>query len=667
MDFFGQQDRARGMTRKLLVYYALAVLGTILAAYGLTVVVMGALEHEKQKPTWERPQHEFTSGVTAPFADGRWFDPTLFFSITGITALLVACGSGWKTMQFSGGGGSVATLLGGRPVPPGSSDPDKKRLLNVVEEMAIASGLPVPAVYVLDDEEGINAFAAGYSPSDAAIGVTRGTLEKLTRDELQGVVAHEFSHILNGDMRLNMRLTCLTFGILFLAVVGRALLESLRHVRISGGRKGKGGGGIILIILGTGLGLMLIGSIGHFFASLIQAAVSRQREFLADAAAVQFTRNPHGIGHALLKIAGMGKANKMNSAHAMEAGHFFFSDSVVSRWLEWGATHPPLEERIRLIAPELLREDYLDAFVGQAASGGSTAGTSPQAQAVSSFAGSTGPAPAIPDRVAEPGLRAPDLAHLAYAADLLENLPEMVKGAVREPYGARSVVFAMLLSHDPVVSGKQWARLNSLSEPILCQETLRLQEPVRGLDRRVLLPLVDLAQPTLRLLSPAAYREFRQTLNALMEADNEIGLLEYALLKLVKRRLDPQFNQTTGPTPDKLTLAKAWPSVLILLGALAYQNPDPEGSFQAGLAELGAVPGDWTLPEAGLCGLAEADQALEKLATLRRADRPLVMNACTNIVMADGAWSAEEGEWLRAIGDHLDCPIPPFLSSTKNS
>lgn len=657
MDFFGQQDRARGMTRKLLVYYALAILGTIFAAYGLTVVVMGALEHEKQQPTWQLPRDEFTSGVSAPFAGGRWFDPTLFFSITGITTLLVACGSGWKTMQFSGGGGSVATLLGGRPVPPGSSDPDKKRLLNVVEEMAIASGLPVPAVYVLDDEEGINAFAAGYSPSDAAIGVTRGTLEKLTRDELQGVVAHEFSHILNGDMRLNMRLTCLTFGILFLAVVGRALLESLRHVRLSGGRKGKGGGGIILIILGTGLGLMLIGSIGHFFASLIQAAVSRQREFLADAAAVQFTRNPHGIGKALLKIAGLGKANKMNSAHALEAGHFFFSDSVVSRWLEWGATHPPLEERIRLIAPELLREDFLDEFARPAKAGGLPAVASPQG--VSLLAGPAG--------VAAPVLRAPDPAHLAYAVDLLENLPAILKGAVREPYGARSVVFAMLLSQDPGVSGKQWARLNSLSEPILCQETLRLQETIGGLDRRVLLPLVDLAQPTLRLLSPAAYREFRQTLDVLVEADGEIGLLEYALLKLVKRRLDPQFSQTAGPVPEKLTLAQAWPSVLILLGALAYQNPDPEGSFQTGVAGLGAAPGDWTLPEAGLCGLAEADQALEKLATLRRADRPPVMEACTRIVMADGAWSAEEGELLRAIGDHLDCPIPPFLSATKNS
>jgi len=664
MDFFGQQDRARGMTRKLLVYYGLAVLCTILATYGLTVVVMGAVEHEKRQPTLLNPDHEFTTGVVAPFTGGRWFDPTLFLSITGGTALLVICGSGWKTIQFNGGGGSVATLLGGLPIPPGTSDPDKKRLLNVVEEMAIASGLPVPGVYLLDDEEGINAFAAGYSPSDAVIGVTRGTLEKLTRDELQGVVAHEFSHILNGDMRLNMRLTCLTFGILFLAVVGRALLESLRHVRISGGRKGKGGGGIILIILGAGLGLMLIGSIGHFFVSLIQAAVSRQREFLADAAAVQFTRNPHGIGNALLKIAGVGKANKMISAHAMEAGHFFFSDSVVSRWLEWGSTHPPLEERIRLIAPDLLREDYLDEFVGKAKAGRSAGDSSPRA--VSSFAGPAGVVPEVPARVAGPGLRAPDPAHLAYAADLLENLPAMVKGAVREPYGARSVVFAILLSHDPGVSGKQWARLNSLSEPILCQETLRLQEPVRELDRRVLLPLVDLAQSTLRLLSPAAYLEFRQTLDALVEADHEIGLLEYALLKLVKRRLDPHFDKTTSPAPDKLVLAKAWPSVLILLGALAYQNPDPEGSFQAGVAELGAAPGDWTLPEAGLCGLVEADQALEKLATLRRADRPLLMNACTSTVMADAAWSAEEGELLRAIGDHLDCPIPPFLSSTKS-
>lgn len=667
MDFFGHQDQARLMTRKLLGYYFLAVAGTILAAYVLIALVLGALEHEKHQPTWERTDQGYTLGVVAPFTGGRWFDPTLFLSVTGGTALLVLLGSGWKTMQFASGGAGVASMLGGRPVQPGTSDPDQRRLLNVVEEMAIASGLPVPGVYVLDQEEGINAFAAGHTPADAVIGVTRGTLEQLTRDELQGVVAHEYSHILNGDMRLNMRLTCMTHGILFLAVVGRMLLESLRHVRISGGKKDKGGGGILVVILGTGLGLMLIGSIGHFFASIIQAAVSRQREFLADAAAVQFTRNPQGIGKALLKIAAMGKKNRMHSAHAMEAGHFFFSDSVVSRWLEMGSTHPSLEDRIRRVAPDLLSEEHLDAFIGEAdrRKPGRAAARRPATEvasaeaSVSSFTGMGG---MVPTAASVPSLEAtPDRAHLLYATGLLRDLPPKIAEAVREPYGARAVVFALLLSSDPAVSEHQMQRLEGLSEPMLCEEALRLREVIPHLDRRVLLPLVDLAQPTLRLLSPASYREFRQALDALVEADGEIGLLEYALLKLVKRRLDPVIQPQKRKAVRPLSVQEAWSDIGVLLAALAYHNPDPRAAWDAGMALYAVQPGEGQLPGSESCGLAEVDRALEALIALPAHERTRLIEACARTVMADQAWSAEEGELLRAIGDHLDCPIPPFL------
>jgi Zn-dependent protease with chaperone function len=664
MDFFGHQDRALGMTRKLLVYYFLALLGTILAAYGLIVVVCGALEHEKRKPTWERTDGGITLGIEAPFSGNRWFDPELFFAVTGVTTLLVLLGSAWKTHEFAGGGATVATMLGGRPVPPGTSDPAKMRLLNVVEEMAIASGLPVPGVYLLDEEEGINAFAAGHTPSDAVIGVTRGTLDHLTRDELQGVVAHEFSHILNGDMKLNMRLTCMTHGILFLAVVGRSLLESLEHVRFSSSRNDKGGGGIILMVVLAGLGLYLLGSVGYFFTSIIQAAVSRQREFLADAAAVQFTRNPHGIGQALMKIAGMGKKNRLHSSHAMEAGHFFFTDSVVSRWLELGSTHPSIEERIRRVAPDLLREEVIDQFLGRLpeVEAGKKSRARTHAAAFAGHGGISGfPQSGDPNTVAGVLPAYPDPAHLEYAAGLLAQLPSAIQEAVREPYGARAVVFALLISHDPDVAKEQLERLRRLSEPMLRQETLLIRETVRRLDRRVLLPLVDLAQPTLRLLSPAAYREFRLALDGLVEADGEIGLLEYALLKLIKRRLDPLFHPEQRHEGERLDLAEAWPDIQILLGALAYQNADPAWAFGVGMAQYGSDTGRVPLPAPEACGLAEADRALEQLTQLDPSDRSDLVQACAQTVMADGTWTAEEGELLRAIADHFDCSIPPFL------
>ncbi|MDX6766648.1 MAG: M48 family metallopeptidase [Candidatus Methylacidiphilales bacterium] len=669
MDFFAHQDRARLLTRQWLAYYVLALAGTILATYVLVVMVLGMIEHEKRSPTLLREREGFTTGLSAPFPGQGWFDPGLFVAVTGATLILVAVGSGWKTLQLAGGGATVATLLGGRPVPPGTSDPDKRRLLNVVEEMAIAAGLPVPAVYVLDDEEGINAFAAGNVPSDAVIGVTRGTIERLTRDELQGVVAHEFSHILNGDMRLNVRLTCLTAGILFLAVIGRTLLESLRYARFSSGRKDKGGGALLLVVVGAGLGLMLIGSIGHFFASLIQAAVSRQREFLADASAVQFTRNPEGIGGALLKIAGLGRNNRLRSSHAVEAGHFFFSDSVTARWLDIGATHPPLEERIRRVAPQLLEEAHLESRAVRP--GGASTSSAPYSGTGAGLADSLGVAALAPGTTVEPVVRDsawPEAGaeHLAYAADLLANLPGILSEAVREPYGARALVFALLLSHDPEVEARQLASLQRMSEPLLRQEALLLRGPLRRLDRRVLLPLVDLAQPTLRLLSPAAYREFRLTLEVLIEEDGEIGLLEYALLKLVKRRLDPLFPgmiqvKEGVPAREPRTLEAAWPDIQTLLAALAYQNGDAAAAFAAGTAVYGAAPGQSPLPQAEHCGLSEADQAMERLIDLPESDRRVVVEACARTVMADGNWNADEGELLRAIGDHLGCSIPPFL------
>jgi Zn-dependent protease with chaperone function len=336
MDFFEAQEEARRRTRRLVGLFAAAVLAIILAIY--------------------IPAHL----LAGPGPVGR-FDPALFGIVAGGVLLLVGAGSGYRTLQLRRGGPAVAELLGGRRIAPETTDPEERRLVNVVEEMAIASNLPVPAIYIMDDEEGINAFAAGHSPEDAAVAVTRGTLRSLTRDELQGVIAHEFSHILNGDMRLNLRLMGLLFGILLLAVVGRLLLNvrsgpARRGGSGSGGGKRGGDGRVVLI----GLVLILVGYIGVFFGRLIQAAVSRQREFLADAAAVQFTRNPAGIGGALLKIEtsgeGGGAGSGVQNPHAEEAGHLFFASNLRRRALRGLATHPPLEERIRRIDPALYQQ-----------------------------------------------------------------------------------------------------------------------------------------------------------------------------------------------------------------------------------------------------------------------------------------------------------------------
>src|SRR5690606_28971990 len=290
------------------------------------------------------------------------------------------------------GGSVVAGLLGGLPVNPATDDPDERRLVNVVEEMAIASGVPVPAIYVLPGEESINAFAAGYGVHDAAVAVTRGALKHLTRDELQGVIAHEFSHILNGDMRLNIRLIGLLHGLLLLALIGRVLLRSGGRSR--GRRKEKGGSVQVALI---GLGLVLLGYIGVFFGKLIKAAASRQREYLADAAAVQFTRNPEGIAGALKKIGALGAGSRIVHPRAEELSHLYFASGLRSSFAGLFATHPPLVERIRRIDPSF-SGDFEGVFEAAAAREALAAGPQEAQHGTAARHGAPARTPGVLDR-----------------------------------------------------------------------------------------------------------------------------------------------------------------------------------------------------------------------------------------------------------------------------
>ncbi len=329
IDFFQRQREARHSTSLLVLYFGLALVVLIACVYFLAAFVFTYL-----------PDHPKTN-------TGWYWNPTLLAITAFGVGTVVGLASAVKSAQLAGGGHVVAESLGGRLIPGDTHDLKERRLLNVVEEMAIASGVPVPPVYVLPDEAGINAFAAGHTTGDAVVAVSQGSLEFLSRDELQGVVAHEFSHILNGDMKLDIRLMGLIFGILALSVIGRVLLEVASRSRSSSSKDDKGLGGLAIM----GVGLWLLGLGGAFFGRLIQAAISRQREFLADASAVQFTRNPDGIGGALKKIGGLAEGSTIKDGHAGEACHMFFADAFrgFSGLL---ATHPPLASRILRLDPQ---------------------------------------------------------------------------------------------------------------------------------------------------------------------------------------------------------------------------------------------------------------------------------------------------------------------------
>jgi Zn-dependent protease with chaperone function len=647
MDFFEHQEKARKNTKVLVVYFVIAVACIIASVYLASVLVLYGTQSQP-KPG-------------APTPELVWWDPKLFLYVTLGTLGVVAIGSLYKTAELAKGGSAVAESLGGRLVNPNTNHPEERKLRNVIEEMAIASGVAVPKVYVLDDEPGINAFAAGHSPSDAAIGVTRGCLTLLNRDELQGVIGHEFSHLLNGDMRLNLRLMGVLFGILCLAVIGRVLLYSRS-------RDSKDKNPLMLL----GLALIIIGSIGVFFGRLIQAALSRQREYLADASSVQFTRNPVGLSGALQKIGGAG--SKVESAHAGEVSHMFFGNGLGKPFLGALATHPPLDQRIRAIDP---------GWNGQFKSGSVTVVPAESPLRAVIPPSSRFPFPAIPGRLGAPvvvagfapkvvqaeavlpNLGQPTALHLRYAEELRNSFSGKVQSAAREPLDATALVYAMLLSPNEVLRAKQLTELAQRTAPGVGEKTVALWPEVAPVASRARLPLANLALPALRQLRPDEFEQFNQALQWLIESDGQIDLFEFVLQKIVRRHLQTQSGETRSTSIQYYTLKPLVRDGGVVLSALAnvssHNAGEVEKAFQTGAPYLRAKADELQLLPREACGLEQLDTALDRLALAVPQIKKNLIEACVQVVGTDGLIQEREAELLRAIADTLDCPIPPFV------
>lgn len=652
MDFFDRQDRARRRTLWLIAYFGLALALTILAVYLAFALIF------------------LSERARGPGVEWVW-DPALFAGVTLGTSFVVFLGSIVKIMELSRGGSAVAAMLGGTPVRPDTTDRHERKLLNVVEEMALASGVPVPRVFVLREEEGINAFAAGLQTRDSAVGVTRGCMRLLTRDELQGVIAHEFSHILNGDMRLNLRLIGIINGLLVLTIIGRQLLRVRGSTR---SRNGKGGNPLPLI----GLALLVIGGIGMLFARLIKSAVSRQREFLADAAAVQFTRNPAGLAGALKKIGGLAAGSRIGNAHAEQASHLFFSNGLAASWIAWFSTHPPLEERIRALDPQFDGRFPRNVTEAPADPGPAARPPGTDFDLVLPGVAALAPADAAPppklsklrlqprEVIAQTG--APTSEHLEYAGALKARLPAALIEATREPLSAAGLVLSLVLSRDPAERQRQLDGVEAVIReeyfaglPAIAAAVAALPEPDR-------LPLAMLALPALAALSPSQYQRFAELLQGLVESDASIELFEYALQRMVRRHLAPQFEEgRTGALVQFYAMQPLRKDCVVLLSALAHQGEETPGgasaAFAAGAGRLGKAVEDLPLLEAGECGLAEVDRALDRLAFASPAIKRQVLEACVETVSVDGQLNLREAELLRAIADTLDCPLPPILNA----
>ena len=649
MDFFERQDKARRNTKLLVFYFVVAVALIILSVYLASLLIFqGATNH--------RPQ-----GATPTLV--LW-NPKLFLIAAGGTLAIVTGGSLVKTAQLSSGGSAVAESLCGRLVDSNTDDPQERKLLNVVEEMAIASGVPTPQVYVMDNEQGVNAFAAGHNPNDAAIGVTRGCIVTLSRDELQGVIGHEFSHILNGDMRLNLRLMGIIFGIVCLTVLGRILLNSRSRSREDRNP---------LPLLG--LVLLILGWVGVFFAKLIQAAVSRQREFLADASAVQFTRNPDGLSGALQKIGAVPQGSRLETEHAQEASHMFFGNALKNSLFSAFATHPPLEERIRAIDP-----NWDGKFPGVAVADiqereailGKTVKPRPAFPNIipglpSNFSGLASAAPVVQATTVLPNLGNPTPQHLRYAVALRESLPENVRGAARNPKGAAALLYALLLSDEASARATQLAELASRTAPAIHAETIALWPEVSLLAQRARLPLVNLALPALRQMNTDEFQNFNHTLVWLIESDEQVVLFEFVLQKIIQRQIAPHFTRTRPSTTQYYTIKPLTPDCAVLLSALAHTGQTEPAeiakAFESGAPFLRATGKSLTLLAREECGLTEISHSVDRLAQAVPQIKKNVLEACLRVVGADGVIQENEAELLRGIAETLDCPMPPFIAA----
>lgn len=644
MNFFAAQDQARRASRRLVIAYILA---TVLIVAGVTAIVGFALF------SFSNSGYGYTAGQFAEANSG------VLLGVALLTTLFILGASMFKTAVLSSGGGAVASQMGGTLVPADVQEPLRRRLRNVVEEMAIASGVPVPEIYVLEEESSINAFAAGFSPSDAAIAVTRGTLELLDRNELQGVIAHEFSHILNGDMRLNIRLMGVLFGIMVLALIGRLIVRGGYHASIVSSRRDRGAP-VILIV---GLGLAILGGIGMFFARVIKAGVSRQREFLADASAVQFTRQSEGIANALKKIGGYSQGSLIQAADPEEVSHMLFGSGAKLAGLF--ATHPPLVERIQALDPSFKESDFprVDARRFRGNDHERPAAVSDFADTVTTAIASGG-AQVLAESIAET-VGQPENEHVEYAQHLRQSIPASLYDAAHSSEFAYLLTIALILDRSGKVVDRQLALAREQLGNERAQLLRRYYDELAETGPEFRLPLLEIAFPALKLRPTQELGYLVSLTTRMIEIDGEIDLYEYCFHRILMSNLGKSVDPSGRRRAIRARRNELRSSAIGLLRVLADYGHDTEkeraAAFKTGLQTLGDWAHDQPYASQREFTVALLDHSLDILLGLNTKGKESLLRAISATAGHDGRLTVTEAELIRAVCATLDYPLPPIL------
>jgi Zn-dependent protease with chaperone function len=641
VDFYSRQAAARGQSRWLVFAFIVALLAVALALDFVLFTFLAARD--------PRPYGFSAWGYARYHPDAVVLSTLLVMGVLGIASL-------YKSMELRGGGGVVARSLGGVLVSADTRDLKRKRLLNVVEEMAIASGVPMPEVYVLEQEPAINAFAAGHTPANAAITVTQGALDRLTRDELQGVIGHEFSHVLNGDMRLNVQLMGWLFGLFVIGLIGRLILQWSPRDR-------RGGAGAFVAL---GFAVMVLGYVGLLAGRILQAAVSRQRERLADASGVQFTRNPQGLKGALVKIAALPEGSQLVAVDAEPAAHMLFAEGL-SRVF---ATHPPILERIRELDPNFdpreLRavaaapdQDPSTAEFAAQEGVGTWQALAPGGRGRGGPGGGLGGVGQI-SQVAS-GVGRPQTAHIEHAQAVRLALPQAVRDLTESAGGAQALVLALLISKEPAVRDRQLEILTRSTNTASMTAIRRVIPQVAALDPMLRLPVLQRAFPALRRATVPQRKALGQLANELIQADARVDVFEFCLAKLLETLLNDELQAKAPHGP--LTLEDAMDEIALLFATLAQIGAQDERAarmaYEVGITsvlpmrrpEFARVQ-DWQ---------KQLSAALPHLERLHPFAKRAVIEGLVKTVANDEWLMDEEAELLRTVCALLHCPLPPIL------
>lgn len=635
MNFFQRQDEARRTSRWLVILFVLAVLAVVVAVDIVVSVVLAQA-------------HARSSGVSQPLAQWMGANSDTLFVTSLVVVGIIGIASLYKTVVLSGGGAVVAQSLGGVRVSSDTTDPAERRLLNVVEEMAIASGVPMPEVYLLEHESGINAFAAGHNPANAAIGVTRGALDTLSRSELQGVIGHEFSHILNGDMRLNVHLMGLLFGLLVIAIIARTVMRIAPHRRDQ-----KGLGPAIVLIA---LAVLVIGYVGLFFGRVIQAAVSRRREALADASAVQFTRDPTGLRNALVKIGAASSGSRLSHPNVDEVAHMLFAPGM-SRLF---ATHPPLLERLKAIDPQFDPAEIERVRAQQIEQRAAAAPKKAEPTAQERLGAVLNvPIAGVADWVGNPST-----AHLLLARSIRESLPGAITLAARHASTARALLLALALDDEAGARERQKRYIAQQLDEQTVAAIADLEASVDALEPEQRLPALLSSFSALRQLPRDERLRLMACLNGMLQREGQLSLHRYVLRKLAQMHLRDSIEPAARTRTLSLDLVRADAQVLFAVLARHGHHTDAESrrAYEAGMHHLyPRVRPDYSLP---LQWAAALDGALSRLDRLAPAGKEQLIEALLKTVTHDERLTLGESELLRAVCASLHCPLPPLISAS---